>query len=296
MLSSSVVLNPIEHQAGVKRFLGHFELHPQKLDLLNLQLILEKFAEIPYENISKIIKLSQHWNSDDKFRLPEEVIEEHIEYHLGGTCFSLTFFLQSILTQMGYVCYPVMAHMRAGQNIHCSLVVMLDRIKYLVDPGYLLNQPMAINPMLKRIYLHDSGGVELQYDAPSGYYNLFTFDRKEIKWRYQFRDHPCPPQEFLQHWSDSFTKAMMHGICLTRTTKKGLIYIHNDYLRKVSYHDKKSHKIKNSLHATVQSYFGIDQKLIESAKSAIEFNKTKEIELGLFIPKKKITDNSSSGR
>ncbi|MBN2091568.1 arylamine N-acetyltransferase [candidate division KSB1 bacterium] len=284
---SNIILNPVEHQFGVRRFFTHFDLRPQKIDLVNLQLILEKFAEIPYENISKIIKLSSHWDSNNKFRLPEEVIEEHIDHRLGGTCFSLTFFLQSILTQSGYICYPVMAHMRAGQNIHCSLVVILDHIKYLVDPGYLLNQPMAINPMIKRIYHHESGGVELQYDTPSGYYNLFTFNREEIKWRYQFQDRPCPPEEFMQHWSDSFTKSMMHGICLTRTTKKGLIYIHNDYLREVSYQDTKSQKIKNSLHSTVQTYFGIDQKLIESAQSAIEFNKTKEIELGIFVPKKK---------
>lgn len=288
MSNSGIILNPINHQFGVKRFLTHFDLNPHKTDLVNLQLILEKFAEIPYENISKIIKLSHHWGSDDKLRLPEEVIEEHIGSRLGGTCFSLTFFLQSILSRTGYFCYPVMAHMRAGQNIHCSLIVVLDQIKYLVDPGYLLNQPMAINPLLKRIYLHESGGVELQYDTPSGCYNLFTFDQEEIKWRYQFQDRPCPPDEFLRHWSDSFTKSMMHGICLTRATRKGLIYIHNDYLREVSYHDRKSHKIKNSLHATVQSYFGIDQTLIESAQAAIEFNKTKEIELGIFIPKKKI--------
>ena len=59
--------------------------------------ILVSFARIPYENISKLIKLSETGGEWDRFRLPAEVWEDFRRNNLGGTCFSLTFFLWAIL-------------------------------------------------------------------------------------------------------------------------------------------------------------------------------------------------------
>lgn len=280
-------LNFEQHKDSVGQFLDHFNIKTQKPHLHFLQEIISHYAQIPYENISKIIKLKHHWDEWQKIRLPEEVIDGHVSFKLGGTCFSLTYFLQTILRQNGFTCYPVMADMRAGKNIHCSIVVVLDNTKYLIDPGYLLNQPMEIQPQKPRLYRTEHSGVELLFNRRTGYFELFTFNQSQTKWRYQFKDRPCPPEEFLQHWFASFQKPTMHGICLTKITQEGLIYVHKNYLRETTFTGKRSTKIKKNYHATIHRIFGIDAQLIEEAQAALQDNLAKERELGIFVPKKK---------
>ncbi|HEX9653246.1 MAG TPA: arylamine N-acetyltransferase, partial [bacterium] len=201
---ASLRLDPLQHRDGVQMFRDYFRLQPQEANRRFLENILERFATLPYENISKIIKLHDNWSGLEKLRLPEQVMADHISQRLGGTCFSLTFLLQAILAQHGFLGYAVMADMRAGRNIHCAMIVMLDRIKYLVDPGYLLTQPMELNPQKPRLYRSEFAGVELRYDTSSQTYDLLTFNQHETKWRYRFADRPTSPQEFLQHWLASF--------------------------------------------------------------------------------------------
>jgi len=261
--------------------------------LRTLQKILEKFAAIPYENISKIIKLSQTWENEQKIRLPEEVIDDHANFHLGGTCFSLTFFLETILIFSGFQCYPVMADMKAGRNIHCAIIVLHDNKKLLIDPGYLLNVPMEISSEKPRIYRTATTGVELQFNAQLQCYQLFTFNRDRMTWRYNFVDQPCPPDEFLAHWQASFTKPSMHGICLTKIQQDGYIFIHKNFMRETTFTAKKNFNIKQNYHSTIHDIFGIDKELIEQAQAALDMNLAKERELGIFPgPIEKVQKNS----
>lgn len=283
---SQTVLKSNEYRHGVNLFFKHFNLSRQTPDFVFLQEIIAKFTHIPYENISKIIKLSQEWSTGTKIRLPNQVIEDHLALNLGGTCFSLTFSLQTILLESGFTCYPVMAHMRAGRNIHCALIVELKGLKYLVDPGYLLNEPILLEAATRRIYHREFGGVELRYTRETDTYDMFTFENQDIKWRYQFQNRVCPPHEFLQHWTASFTKPMMHGICLTRITKNGIIYIHKQFMRQTTDQGKKNFKLKSNYHETINNLFGIDKQVVEQAQDALKLNMKKEIEFGIFVPRK----------
>jgi arylamine N-acetyltransferase len=277
-------LDPLRHTDGVKGFMEFFQLQPKSPGLIFLQEILQQFASLPYENISKIIKLHQHWEAPTRrLRLPEVIIDDHIAYKLGGTCFSLTFFLQSILAQHGFACYPVMADMRAGRNTHCALVVTLDAAKYLVDPGYLLTQPMEINPQKPRLFRTEFAGVELRFDAPTQSYDLFTFNRNELKWRYRFLDRPVPPQEFLQHWLASFGWNSMHGICLTRVMNGGMIYVRNAFMRETTFSGKRNVNIKRNYHAAIHEIFGIDEQIIEQAQAALAENLNRKKFAGTII-------------
>ncbi|NIR47222.1 hypothetical protein GWO43_01890 [candidate division KSB1 bacterium] len=272
-------LDPTHHADAVQTFFEAFKL-PRKPATLNfLAEILEQFARIPYENISKIIKYNQSWHPDfNDIRLPEEVIDDHITHRLGGTCFSLTFFLQCILTQSGYLCYPVMADMRAGPNIHCCLIVILDSVKYLVDPGYVLTQPMEINPQKPKLYRTEFAGVELQFDQSNLHYNLFTFNKNETKWRYRFRDRAVPLDEFSQHWLASFGWNSMHGICLTKVMKGGLIFVHKNFMRETTFTGKKNFNIRKDYHARIHDIFGIGKQIIEQGRAALEENLKRERE------------------
>jgi len=289
----TIHLDPLKHTDSVEEFCDYFHLPSKKAKLDHLQEILQYFAKIPYENISKIIKLNQNWESGlSKIWLPEVVIEDHISSKLGGTCFSLTFFLQSILAQNGFTCYPVMADMNAAKNIHCCLIVILDSIKYLLDPGYLLTQPMEINPQKPKLFHNEFSGVELRYDHSSAKYNLYTFNKNQNKWRYRFRDRIVPPEKFLQHWLASFGWNSMHGICLTKVMKDGMIYIHKNFMRETTFSDKRNFNIKRNYHAAIHENFGIDKQIIEQAQAALYDNLERKKELGLWVPKSKYLRNN----
>lgn len=270
----ALILDPQQHSDGVRRFLLHYNLLPgRQPDLVGLQKILVSFSHLPYENLSKIIKFHRHGvEESERLRLPEEVVEDHLHSHLGGTCFSLTFFLQAILLQHGFSCYLVMGDMKAGRNIHCALIVMLDHTKYLIDPGYLLRQPLALDPNRPRLYHTEFTGVELRLNPAHAAYEVFTFNRQEMKWRYRFVDRPTSPEEFLSHWQASFHRNSMNALCLTRVTDEELIYIRKDFMRITNLAGKRNVSIKDKYHSTIQQTFGIAPEYVERALSALRDN------------------------
>jgi hypothetical protein len=156
------------------------------------------------------------------------------------------------------------------------LVVIWEGEKYLADPGYLLRQPMALDPAKPRLHHSEFTGVELRFDAQHGTYEVFTFNRHEIKWRYRFADRPTPPQEFLAHWQASFYRNSMHGLCLTRIATEELIFIHKDFMRITSLEGKRNVPIKRNYHATISRLFGIPPAYIDEALAALRENMARE--------------------
>jgi arylamine N-acetyltransferase len=274
----ALILDPKHHDAGARLFERHYNIPPRRQPgRALLREILRGFSHLPYENLSKIIKFHRYGeNEAQRLRLPEEVMEDHLRLRLGGTCFSLTFCLQSILLHYGFPGYIVMGDMKAGRNIHCAIVVMQDGVKYLVDPGYLLHRPMALDPNRPRLYHTELTGVELRCDWQTGTYEVFTFNRQEMKWRYRFADRPVAPDEFLRHWQASFHRNSMNGLCLTRAAENGLIFIHKDFMRLTTLDSKRNVSIKNNYHATIQQLFGIAPEYVEQALSALRENLARE--------------------
>ncbi len=268
-----LLLDPFQHGEGVRHFLKNFQIPPQPPAIYFLQKIIAAFANLPYENLSKILKFNRVGeNERERLRFPEEIFEDHLRFHTGGTCFSLTFFLQSILLQQGFACYLIMGDMRAGRNIHCALVVLLEGFKYLLDPGYLLQRPMPLDPSKPRLYHNEFNGVELRFEAMAQSYDLFTFTRETMKWRYRFMDRPAPLDEFLRHWQASFHRNGMHGLCLTRVHEDELIFVHKEFMRITSLEGKRNLNLKKNYHATIHEVFGIGPDYVEQALAALREN------------------------
>jgi len=281
------MLDPKAHREGAVAFMKAAGLRKDAPGLELLEKVVEAFSRFPYENVSKIIKLSRHQDEPHPIRLPEEVIKEHFTAGLGGTCFSMTYTLQSILAQNGFDCYPVMADMRAGRNIHCALVVRIGEVKYLLDPGYLLGRPVELHPERPFSFWNQFARVELFYLPEDEAYHLYTFSGQERKWRYRFTDRPTGPEEFLKHWQASFHKNAMHGICLNRLTPKGLIYVRKRFMRQITPGGKRNMNIKRNYHAAIEETFGIRREVVEQALAALEANMAWEREHGLYHPKRR---------
>jgi arylamine N-acetyltransferase len=274
------------HKDSVQAFMRHYGIQPQSAEIQLLREILRHFSGFPYENISKIIKVNQFFRSEERIRKPEEVFEDHLQYGLGGTCFSLTWFLQSILMHHGFHCYPVIAHMRNRPNEHCALVVQMGHTAYLVDPGYLLHKPFKMDPDQPRLYHTEYTGVEMFFDRRMEQYHLYTFNRQEKKWRYCFRNHAVTDEAFKAYWLDSFYRRTMHGVCLTRVDNDQMIYLHNDYLQISTIQGKYKERIKAGLALRIKELFGIDPRWVEQALEKLPQNLALEKQWGLYTSQK----------
>ncbi|HHS12391.1 MAG TPA: hypothetical protein ENN03_01330 [bacterium] len=271
--SKLIELNPYRQKEAVALFFETAGFRAGKPDLEFLRRILSVFSRIPYENLSKIIKYGQFLEDIQRVRLPLEVMESYRSQQLGGTCFSLTFLLQSILCITGYECYPVMADMRRGRNVHCALVVLMQGRHFLVDPGYLLNEPMLLCHEKRNVFRTPFTGLEVSFDNEQSVFRVSTFNRGGKKWRYSFSELPVPPDVFLSRWLDSFRWNSMNGLCLNRLDKDGMVYIHNHYMRQTSFHCKESMNIQSRYHAVIESVFGIEPNVLEEALAALAVNR-----------------------
>ncbi len=273
---NAMPLPPDVYGGAIKRFLHYYEVAAKSAGLALLREIIAHYANLPYENLSKIIKLNQCPQTPDKIRLPDEVMEDHLAKGLGGTCFALTFFLEHIVRYSGFRCYKIMADMHAGDNIHCALIVWVDQMKYLVDPGYLLTEPMPLSSEKPVMQVTETTGVELRYDPAGRVYHLYTFNQADKKWRYRFLDRDVSNDNFFQYWHDSFYKTAMNALQLTRIYKHGYIYVRNYFMRETTLIGKKNYNLKKNYHEKLHNIFGIHPTFVEEAKSALQENLTRQ--------------------
>jgi len=248
-------------------FYGHFRISTGDPDLDTLKAVVSSFAEVPYENVTKIIRKFRESDPSLRLRGPGEVIKGFIEHHTGGTCFSLTWCLGSILSQAGYSCWPAMADMKR-RNIHCALIVRVGAKRYLVDPGYLLGGPVELtgDPVLIPTSF---GKVELRPRGTSSY-DLFTVSGGEKSWRYRLRTAPVSRAVFFRHWQASFTLPMMNSLQLTKLTGGGHLYIRDHHLRLRRDDVKINENIRSGLEKRIEAEFGIPGDITAEARALIE--------------------------
>jgi arylamine N-acetyltransferase len=112
-----------------------------------LRQIVQRFAGLPYENASELLALHERGPEP---RLPEQVVEEHLESGTGATCFGLTCALEELLRCYGFE--PRLHLGRAGDARplrpfvpnHAALSVVLEQRIHLCDPGMVLHQPLQV--------------------------------------------------------------------------------------------------------------------------------------------------------
>ena len=248
-------------------FFDHFSLPSGDPEYDLLRSVASHFSKLPYENLTKIITKYTIDDPDKRLRGPEDVVSGYIGNHTGGTCFSLTWCLGSILSGAGYRCYPVMADMKRA-NIHCALVVHSGNKRYIIDPGYLLGEPVELGSAPVSIPTA-FGTVELR---PKGIqsYDLLTVTGSDKKWRYRVRTTPVAQTQFIRYWKESFSLPMMNSLQLTKLTGNGHLYIKNHHLRLRRDDLKINENIRKNLESRIESEFGISQEVTAEAREYIE--------------------------
>ena len=269
-----------EYTKATTIFLDLFKLNLGKPNKKLLAEISTNFAALPWENLSKYVRkhgLNEESVQDLPNELPEldgtqllrqstEVLQDHASLGTGGTCFSLTNALMKICSDLGFEVAPAMADMRHGENIHCGLVVFLDGKRYLLDPGYLVGEPIELIRGQKTLI--GSPGHQVEYRPVEGRdeFELYTKNgRGDEVFRYRLRPEPVGFLQFLHHWIESFAANGMNGLHLNALTGEGRLSAHNLNLRVDTGHGKKNIKLKSGYVEKIAHHFGLSPKLVQLA-------------------------------
>ncbi len=226
--------------------------------------LAREFSKLPYENLSKIVKVARVGSPHEALRLPHEVLSEHFEYGFGGTCFSLTFLLERILRACGFKCYKVMADMRSGKNVHCLVIVEERDARFMIDPGYAIYELIEL-PRFGSTMVSCPHAIVEVISRGEEIYDVWTIDPSGRKWRYRFRDVPTSDRQFEGYWIASFSKPTLNNVCLTKLTPQGHIYIRKDFFKFTSLHSLTKKRLRDGLEEVISSEFGIDSRWVDLA-------------------------------
>jgi len=164
-----------------------------------------------------------------------------------------------------------MADMQHGPNIHCALVVELEGRRFLLDPGYLVAEPVPLD--LSQTVQVQLPGHRLEYrPGPArDQIQLFsvTAQGQEI-FRYSLRTQPVAPADFLTFWQDSFAATGMNSLHLNRLTSEGRLSAHNFNLRIESGSGKRNLKLREGYVDKVSDRFGLDPRVVNQAYTTWE--------------------------
>jgi arylamine N-acetyltransferase len=251
-------------------FLSYFRIPQDAPRRLLLDRLVTEFAKLPYENITKIIKRAEAGSDEKARRYPEEVIRDHIHWGAGGTCFSLTSALAHLVRGLGWKAEYILADRSYGQNTHCALLVWIDDVPHLLDPGFLIVNPIA---------LPDGRPEEIQISfnslvlAPEEHQNrvsLSTVRNGSQTYRLTYKTSPVDEGEFLKAWDASFGWDMMRYPLLTRTEASKQFYLNGSRLQisNAGYVDKRK-ILADELVARIAAEFHIHPSVVAHAISIL---------------------------
>ena len=232
--------------------------------------LCNQVSNITYENLTKIIRLEQTGSATGARKLDDSDQNDIDSWMGGGTCFSMTWHLYQALTDMGFKPRLVMGHKRKERNIHCalilpdpddsvvtpgqlfstnvtptsvpgsplsslvsslsSLVSSLSSNSYLLDPGYLIFDPLPmplpqpfgtgeaffpLSPNCVRLVRPTLESMELWTGGAGA----------PMKLRFEYPVEGVSVEEFKHHWNESFYREMMTYPVLNRLDReKGVQY------------------------------------------------------------------------
>ncbi len=209
--------------------------------------LCNQISNITYENLTKIIRLEQTGSATGARKLDDSDQNDIDSWMGGGTCFSMTWHMYQTLSDMGFKPRLVMGHKRKERNIHCALILpdsdaennvtplssfvsRLSSNEYLLDPGYLILDPLPmplpppfgsgeaffpLSPNCVRLVRPTLESMELWTGGAGA----------PMKLRFEYPVEGVSVEEFKHHWNESFYREMMTYPVLNRLDReKGIQY------------------------------------------------------------------------
>ena len=196
-----------------------------------LEQITAAFSELPYENLTKILKQDTTDDIPAARRDPAEVLHDHIRFRTGGTCFSLTATLLHLVRSLGFAAEPILADRRYGTDTHCALLVWINQQPHLIDPGYLIVRPIPLDAAQTTSITTSFNEIVLKPESNGERLALHTRTGNSATYRLTFKTSPVDDGQFLKAWDDSFAWDMMNYPVLTAVRDGQQLYLQGDHFQ-----------------------------------------------------------------
>ena len=263
------LIDPATFEKETFAFLERCVFDGAKPSLEHIAEVSRFFSRLPYENISKILKRDQALGTN-RLRLPDEVTHDHIAWHLGGTCFSLTYFLCGIYTLLGYKTQPLICHLNWGKNTHSAVAIQFAGSRYLVDPGYMIFRPLPLRKSNIEAQFSAETGLSLRFDGDRDEYAVYTYRKRQFVRRYRFIDNPVHWEQFATFWENSFHLPGMDDLTLTRVEGNEMIFVQGDFIKITSPESIQKIREANLAEKVIKERFGIPLEKLEEARYVLK--------------------------
>lgn len=187
---------------------------------------LRELSALPYENLSKIVAYSQGGNMESTLGLAADWLEKSRDTGAGGTCFSLTWWLAGRIRALGMDCAFLMGDKGRSLNIHCGLRFDWEGRSHLLDPGFMIFEPIPLPAAGLSAATWISPNEVRVEDLPAlNVWRLWSGPRGAVKQRFDFRKAAVGEAEFLAHWEASYALPMMRYPVLNRLKDGSQFYL-----------------------------------------------------------------------
>ena len=164
---------------------------------------------------------------------------------------------------------------RIEPNIHCGLVLWHEGRAWLLDPGYLIFEPVPLPQGGLTVELFLSPNVVRVEDVPGvGAWRLWTGPRDVpggIKHRFDFRKEPVDAAEFQRHWEASYDWPMMKHVVLNRVKDGTQYYLQKNNLLVRSADGGTMTKLSSAeVRDAATGLFGLPRGLVDEALDILE--------------------------
>jgi arylamine N-acetyltransferase len=245
---------------------------------------LSELSALPYENLSKIAAFGLGGSMESTLGLAEGWLERNRETGAGGTCFSLTWWLARRLAAAGIGYALLMGDKGKAANIHCALRCDWEGRAYLLDPGYLIFEPLPLPEAGLSIDAWIApNAVRLEDRPEAGAWRLWSGPRGAgprsgeagpsgggLKFRFDFRKQPVDEAEFFAHWEASYRLPMMRYPVLNRVRDGAQFYLQKRSLMVRTEAGSEMRKLtREELFRTLGATFGIPEGLAREAMAVV---------------------------
>ena len=178
--------------------------------------------------------------------------------------------MAKLVRELGYEAEYILADRRYGQDTHCALLVWMDGIPHLLDPGYLIVQPIRLKTREEQKIETGFNDLILASEQNPETASLYTLRGNKKTYRLTYRTSPVDNGEFYRAWDASFQWDMMQYPLLTRTEGSRQIYMKGTRIQISDRDSSESRHIPaEELVGRISSEFGIHPSLVERAVSIL---------------------------
>jgi arylamine N-acetyltransferase len=259
------------------KYLNLLGIHRQRPSFEALkEIVRAQVSKIPFENISKLLfKKRLNLTHLIDFELYLDGIEK---YRFGGTCYSNNFFLNQLLSWLGYDIKLCGADMK-NPDVHIINIVNIENREFLVDTGYAapFSEPLPLDLSNDYTIIMGNDRYVLKPQNNNNRPQIELYRNGELTHGYSVNPLARDIGEFRQVIADSFNEdaTFMNALLFTRFDSNHFIIIHNMTI--IESHGVVSKKYSlnsiDQLASVIDNRFGIPKTIVLESLSGLQMLK-----------------------